>query len=410
MGPGRLEESSNPAAATDPHGPAFSYYFHVPFCARKCEYCAFFSEPRLDLADRYTKALISEIELRAAPNPPATLFFGGGTPTLLSHRQWTRILSAIHNHYPSHTAEWTVECNPASLSLEKARLLHDAGVNRISMGVQSFNEDLLRRLGRIHDRKKIFGSFDTLRRAGFDNINLDLMFAIPGQSRSTWLDTLREALALGSEHLSAYEVTYEEDTPLFRQLLAGRIDVDEELASAMYEDLLEQATTHGFKQYEVANFSRSQESNADPLPSLACRHNITYWRGKPFLGLGPSACSFQNGVRLRNYADTRRYCESLEASQLPIESRDVLNPLDRAGEIAAFGLRMLIGWSFREFRETTGYDLRDHWSDAMAHLVDRGWAVATESDFRLTSTGLRFADAAAQYFLQPASPRRDAGL
>ena len=124
---------------------------------------------------------------------------------------------------------------------------------------------------------------------------------------------------------------------------------------------------------------------------------------------GMVVARFQNLVRLRNYADTSRYCDLLEASQLPIDSSDVLTPLDRAGEIAAFGLRMLIGWSFQEFLETTGYDLRDHWSEAMAHLVDRGWAVATESDFRLTPTGLRFADAAAQYFLQPASSRRDAG-
>jgi len=401
MGPGFSAPSSNLSSATDLGGSALGIYFHVPFCARKCDYCAFFSEPALDLADRYTDALVRELELRARPTPPATLFFGGGTPTLLSLRQWTKILGALGSRYPHLNAEWTVECNPATLSLDKATLLRDAGVNRISMGVQSLDEDLLHRLGRVHSRDMVFRSFETLRHAGFSNINVDLMFAIPGQTRTIWQDTLHEALALGSEHLSAYEVIYEEDTPLFHQLKAGRIDVDEDLACAMYEDLREQAATHGFEQYEIANFARSSPDHVGALPALACRHNITYWRGKPFLGLGPSACSFQDGVRLRNWANTHLYCEQLEASRFPIESRDVLTPLDRAGEIAAFGLRMLIGWSYDEFLETTGYDLRDHWAGEMSALVERGWAAATDTYFRLSPRGLRFADAAAEVFLRP---------
>jgi oxygen-independent coproporphyrinogen-3 oxidase len=353
------------------------------------------------LADRYTLALLRELELRTPPDPPTTLFFGGGTPTLLNLRQWTRILEALQNRFPHLDAEWTVECNPATLSLDKAKLLLDAGVNRISMGVQSLDEKLLDRLGRVHSRNMVFRSFDTLRRAGFANINLDLMFAIPGQTRSIWQDTLRESLALGSEHLSAYEVIYEEDTPLFHQLKAGHIDVDEDLACAMYEELRDQASNHGFEQYEIANFARSFPDHTGPLPALACRHNVTYWRGKPFLGLGPSACSFQDGVRLRNWANTRLYCEQLEASRFPIESTDVLTPLDRAGEIAAFGLRMIIGWAYEEFLEITGYDLRRHWSDEMSALVGRGWAVATDTNFRLSSNGLRFADSAAEFFLRP---------
>lgn len=410
MRPELAVTASNPSTATDPGGSVESLYVHVPFCARKCEYCAFFSEPALEMADRYASALVRELELRwPAGISPATLFFGGGTPTLLNLRQWTRILECLHPRLTGLKPEWTVECNPATLSLDKAKLLRDAGVNRVSMGVQSLDEDLLNRLGRVHTSRQVFRSFDTLRRAGFDNINLDLMFAIPGQTRAMWQNTLREIATLGSEHLSAYEVIYEEDTPLFHQLRAGRIDVDEDLACAMYEELREQAERQGLVHYEIANFARPDPARPGRLPARACLHNITYWRGRPFLGLGPSACSFQNNVRLRNWANTRLYCEQLEEARLPIESRDILDPLDRAGEIAAFGLRMIVGWTYEEFLETTGFDLRQHWPDEILSLVQRGWAEADDTGFRLSPTGLRFADAAAELFLQP-SQRNGAQL
>jgi oxygen-independent coproporphyrinogen-3 oxidase len=378
----------------------------VPFCARKCGYCAFFSQPALELSDRYTRALLREFELRLPAQAPATLFFGGGTPTLLNLRQWTMILESLHARYGHMTAEWTVECNPATLSSAKAHLLRDAGVNRISMGVQSLDERLLHRLGRAHNRETVFRTFDLLRQAGFANINLDLMFAIPGQTRAVWKNTLQEVLALGSEHLSAYEVIYEEDTPLFHQMKAGKIDVDEDLACAMYEDLCEAAHQHGLEQYEIANFARPAQGSFARLPARACLHNVAYWRGKPFLGFGPSACSFEQKVRLRNWANTRLYCEHLESCKLPVESRDVLSPIDRAGEIAAFGLRLLVGWSYDEFEQITGFDLRSHWPDEMSSLADRGWAIATDTAFRLTPAGLRFADAAAELFLQPSGRAR----
>jgi len=253
----------------------------------------------------------------------------------------------------------------------------------------------------VHNRAMVFRSFDTLRTAGFENINLDLMFAIPGQTLEVWRATLREALALGSEHVSCYEVIYEEDTPLFHQLQAGKVDINEDLACAMYDELCEQAARHGFHHYEIANFARSRTDHSGPLPTYACRHNITYWRGEPFLGFGPSACSFQQGVRLRNWANTQLYCSRLEEDQLPIESRDTLSPLARAGETAAFGLRMLIGWPYDTFQQITGFDLRVEWKADMASLVDRGWAVQDAAGFRLTPGGLRFADTAAQVFLRP---------
>src|ERR1041384_6453349 len=301
-----------------------SLYVHVPFCAQKCAYCAFYSEAASGtLINRYVAAVIRELELVAADLRPQTIFFGGGTPSLLNLRQWEQVLRAMERLGLLGAAEWTVECNPATVSLDKARLFRDFGVNRISMGVQSLDEALLDRLGRVHTRDMVFTSFDTLRRAGFDNLNLDLMFAIPGQTMDTWRATLTEALALGSEHLSCYEVIYEEDTPLYAQLQAREFDVDEELACAMYEELLERAAGSGFQQYEVANFARGQSKVQSPkskvtsdlevgtlglrletldFPFFACRHNVNYWRGGEYFGLGPSPRGYAGGRPPKNWA------------------------------------------------------------------------------------------------------------
>jgi oxygen-independent coproporphyrinogen-3 oxidase len=400
-----------------------SLYIHVPFCAQKCAYCAFYSEPSSgDLINRYVAALTRELEIVADDLKPKTIYFGGGTPSLLNLRQWEQILRAMERLHLPGAEEFTVECNPATVSSDKAKLLRDFGVNRVSMGVQSLDESLLDRLGRIHTREMVFKSFDILRRAGFDNLNLDLMFAIPGQPMEVWRGTLVEALALGSEHLSTYEVIYEDDTPLFTQLQAGKFAVDEDLACAMYEQLIEQAAAAGFQQYEVANFARGSKSNEstvqspqsapdyDPIvdgrlsiadiPSLACRHNVNYWRGGSFYGLGPSATSYVRGVRTKNWSNTQIYCEQLEKGKRAIESREELPPLKRAGETAAFGLRMVTGWPFEEFQRTTHFDLRDGWSAEMNQLVERGWAARDAQQFRLTSQGLRFADSAAELFLR----------
>ena len=405
-----------------PAQPITSLYVHVPFCAHKCAYCAFYSEASNGaVISRYVDAVTRELELVAADLKPRTVFFGGGTPTLLNLRQWEKILQTMERLKLLGASEWTVECNPATVSLDKARLLRSYGVNRISMGVQSLNETLLDCLGRIHTREMVFKSFDLLRGAGFDNINIDLMFAIPGQTMSVWRETLTEATALGSEHLSSYEVIYEEDTPLYAQLQAGQFDVDEELACDMFEELVAFATNHGFQQYEIANFARDLTLNPSAsadfgatapkrseggqpstlnLPSRACQHNINYWRGGSFYGLGPSATGNVRGVRTKNWANTILYCEQLERGQRAIESREELAPLARAGEIAAFGLRMNLGWPFEQFQQVAGRDLRQEWSGEMNRLVERGWGQLDPQGFRLTQRGLRFADSAAELFLR----------
>ena len=382
--------------------PVTSLYLHVPFCVRKCRYCAFSSEAAdASLMNRYVEALGRELDGTAADLKPATVYCGGGTPSLLSPANWERVLGFVHRLFPEPITEWTIECNPGTVTLEKARLWREAGVNRASLGVQSLHAPLLERLGRIHSREDVFRSFDTLRRAGFDNLNLDLMFAIPGQTREMWRETLTEALALQSEHLACYEVIYEEDTPLFGDLQAGRVEVDEDLAAEMYEDLIAAAEGADLRQYEVANFARHLASQPAEIPTHACRHNVNYWRGGSFCGVGPGATAYVRGVRTANCDSAVHYCELIEQGGPAVESREELSPLARAGETAAFGLRMTAGWPFDLFTATTGFDLRREWADETERLVACGWACRDERRFALTSRGLRFADAAAREFLRP---------
>ena len=381
-----------------------SLYVHVPFCAQKCAYCAFFSEASSgELINRYTDAIVRETELVASDLKPRTIFFGGGTPSILNLKQWEKILRTMERLNLLGAEEFTVECNPATVSLDKAKLFRSFGINRVSMGVQSLDEALLDRLGRIHSREMVFKSFDILRSAGFDNLNIDLMFAIPGQTMDIWRATLDEATALGSEHLSSYEVIYEDDTPLYAQLKAGEFDVDEDLACDMYDELVARSANAGYHQYEIANFAKDvPDARHSPLdtPSQACKHNINYWRGGSYYGLGPSATGYVRGVRTKNWSNTPLYCDQIEKGNRAIESREALMPLSRAGETAAFGLRMVAGWPFEDFQRATGHDLRAEWANEMKQLTERGWARMAPERFQLTPQGLRFADSAAEMFLR----------
>jgi len=377
-------------------------YVHIPFCLRKCPYCAFYSIPfSAEEVDRYVEMLIKETEMVAPALAPETVYLGGGTPSLLGEKHFEKLAGVFQRFGWTDICEWTVEANPATLTLDKARFLRQLGVNRISLGVQSLDETVLKRLGRIHTRTDALRSFDILRAAGFTNINIDLMFAVPGQTLSGWEKVLEEALALGSEHLSAYELSYEEDTPFFEELATGGIESEEDLACEMYELLLGATAASGLVQYEVSNFARDTGDGVAALPAFACRHNISYWRGRWYYGFGPSAASYVNGVRYSNFADLGRYCRALAGGHRPIASAERLSRLARAGETAAFGLRMSVGWSFQEFRLVTGFDLRDEWADEIADFVERGYAEMTSSRFKLTPKGMRFADLVGEQFLRP---------
>ncbi len=415
----RAQTSADAVATSSPTPdatePVRGLYVHVPFCAHKCEYCAFYSAPPSgDIIERFVGALVRELELIAPRCRPDTVFFGGGTPSILTLKQWETILTAMERLNLLGAAEWTVECNPATVSADKATLLRRFGVNRISMGVQSLDPALLERLGRIHSRDQVFRSHDILRNAGFDSLNIDLMFAIPGQTLELWHRTLDEALALGTEHLSCYEVIYEDDTPLFHQLKAGEFDVDEDLACTMYEALIDRCAADGLRQYEIANFARDHRVSRGPrtaaatpvgggtptIPALACRHNVGYWRGRDYFGIGPSASESIQGTRAKNWSNTNLWIERLERGRRAQEWTESLTPLGRAGEMAAFGLRMNAGWPFQEFEQRTGLDLRVEWRENLNTLLQRGWAVETADSFHLTRAGLRFADSAAELMLR----------
>ena len=345
-------------------------------------------------------ALVRELEMVVTDLQPRTIFFGGGTPSILNLRQWETVLGAMDRLGLTGADEWTVECNPATLSLDKAKLLRAAGVNRISMGVQSLDAGLLERLGRVHSREMVFKSYDCLRAAGFERINLDLMFAIPSQTMEIWKASLRETADLEPEHLSCYEVIYEQDTPLYEQLQAGEFEVHEDLACDMFEELVAFGGERGYHQYEVANFARHSGGEGFEIPSEACRHNINYWRGGDYHGLGPSATGYVDGIRTTNIANTQGYCEHIERNERAIDHTEQLSSLRRAAETAAFGLRMNAGWPFADFQKTTGHDLRNGWADTMQELVEQENGVLESERFRLTPKGLRFADAAAAEFLR----------
>jgi len=381
--------------------PVESLYVHVPFCASKCNYCAFFShQPEGEVVDRYVSALLGELAMVADDLLLRTIFFGGGTPSILNLRQWESILDAINCLGVEDVTEWTVECNPATLSKDKAELLKGGGVTRVSMGVQSLDPDLLVRLGRVHSRDMIYKSYEILRNAGFERVNLDLMFAIPSQSMEVWSDTLDEVASMGPDHISCYEVIYEQDTPLYEQLKAGEFDVQEGLACDMFEKLVRHAEENGYHQYEVANFARHDGHESSDIPDQACLHNVNYWRGGDYHGLGPSATGYVRGERTANICNTNAYCEILETGRRAVDEKEELSPLKRAGEIAAFGLRMNAGWPYAEFENVTGFDLKDQWAKEISELVDKGQGICEVDSFRLTPRGLRLADAIGAEFLR----------
>lgn len=361
--------------------PVKHLYLHVPFCGSKCAYCAFYTVPgeTPEKMSRYVDAALTEL-IRWSPQlAPETIFIGGGTPSILPLPLWQQLLTGLKRHLPlEDVTEWTVECNPATVEDTKARLWRDAGVNRISMGVQSFDDAMLRTLGRIHTAAEAQESLAVFRAAGFDNINLDLMFGLPGQTMAQWCDTLRHAIALQPEHISAYCLTLEEDTAFWRRFLAGKLRPDEELNVAMFEETISILTGAGYRQYEISNFAQ---------PGRACRHNLAYWRVEDYLGLGPSAVSTVGQRRWENVADTGHYI----AGHAPPASEETITPELRQAERAAFGLRMNDG--------VPGDLVRGRWDSEIATLLADGLVQWREDRLQLTRRGRLFADEVAAAFV-----------
>ena len=366
-------------------------YVHVPFCAAKCHYCAFYSEAgRSDKMDDYVEAVLRELgQFVAATDQhnrqlaPESIFFGGGTPSILPRRLMRQLLEGLQHLVPTeHVCEWTFECNPSTVSAEKAKLFREFGVNRISLGVQSLDEDTLRTIGRVHSIKAAVESYDKLRSAGFENINLDLMFGLPGQTLEQWQATLRHAIQLRPEHVSTYCLILEEDTHFWSLLQQGLIKPDEQLELEMYELGIELLTAAGYRQYEVSNFARSGRE---------CRHNIAYWEGKDYIGLGPSACSTLEARRWQNVPDIDCYIENLRSHQSVIGFEESLTSELRASERLAFGMRMNAG--------VPAELVQRRWDRQVAELLSAELVQWTNNRLQPTRRGILFADEIAAHFV-----------
>ena len=357
-------------------------YLHVPFCSRICPYCAFYVHRGGTEAQRnFAKALMAEAELakRAFPLDLETVFLGGGTPSLLPAETWGPLMAALPPRRPG--AEITLETNPITVTEEKAAAWREAGINRISLGVQSFDPDFLKVLGRDHTPEIVERSMALLREAGFDNVNIDLMFALPGQPTEGFKTTLKRAVALQPQHISAYALTYEEDTPFFERLNRGEWTRDEAAEIEMFEGAARYLAAAGLPFYEVSNYAR---------PGFESRHNRAYWRGADYLGLGPSACSTVGAERWTNVKDTARYAAEVEAGRLPVGEREPLPPETRLRERIMFGLRT------REGIERTALAGREA---EVKEAMGDGLAEWKEDRLVLTRRGRLLADSVAGLFV-----------
>jgi oxygen-independent coproporphyrinogen-3 oxidase len=354
-------------------------YIHVPFCPKLCPYCNFYKRTGgADLRDAYVEALLSEIIALAPRVSPRTIFFGGGTPTMLTLVQLEKIVSAIHDAWDlTLLEEWTFEMNPATVNDSKAKLLLQGGVNRFSMGVQAWQPELLKTLGRIHSVEQVIRSVHTLRRHGAVNLNLDLIFGVPGQTWDHWEDSLLRTVEMDPDHISAYCLTYEEDTEFFRRWQRGELISNDEQDAVYFSQTPRYLEKSGYHQYEISNFAKA---------GFECRHNIAYWEGRDYLGLGPGAWSTLAGRRWRNAPDLHRYIEFWREGRGEVGSDfEDLSPEVRHSERVAFGLRMNRGLPSEWIREHV----------ATPTLLKAGYLEPFGNRLRLTGSGRLVADSVA---------------
>lgn len=424
-----------------------SLYVHVPFCIRKCSYCAFYSVPlsdrqneegrrkatadKADLVSTYINGVAQEIKMRSkeASEGVSSLFIGGGTPTVLSAGELERLLNNIHNSYtfvtersedkqeilqkknkvikPSSgivekTVEKTVEANPGTLSAEKLEVLSNYGINRISLGVQSFDSQMLKRLGRIHNAGDIRLSVELIRKAGFNNLNLDLIFGLPGQSLADWQDTVLKALELSPEHLSIYALTLEEDTPFGRKYISKERDSynktspdlpDDDLQADMYEWTVDCLLKNGYNRYEISNFARRGKE---------CRHNLGYWQAEDYIGLGPGAVSCLGGVRTKNVQDIKRYTEKISSGMKaydPMET-EILTQEQLIAEYIMLGLRTVRGIDLDLFAQKFKIAVQDIFGHEMAKYIDREILIIDNGKMRLSQDYLFISNSIIQEFIR----------
>lgn len=367
-------------------------YLHIPFCLSKCRYCSFNSRPSpgREGLKRYTAALAVEIDRLADRRKPLidTVYFGGGTPAILESNDFAALFSSLRSRLDldSHT-EITVEANPGSLDRRRAETLLSLGVNRISLGIQSFSDSLLRRLGRGHTASAAAEAFRLLRETGFGNIGLDLIYGLPGQDLAGWEASLDRALALRPEHLSLYGLSVEEGTPFAEEEKRGRLDLPaEEEVIAMYRAAGRRAGEAGYEHYEISNWS---------LPGFQSRHNRNCWTMEEYYGAGAGAHSFVRSpvaARYHNVADSTAYSSAIEKGESPVAGREDLETATVAGEALMLGLRLLEGVDREHFRREWGGAPAELFPEGVTYGLSRGWLEDTGRRLRLTTEGLLFAD------------------
>lgn len=360
-------------------------YIHVPFCAHRCGYCDFtLIARRDDLIDDYLRAM--EIELNRLDGRPVldTLFFGGGTPTHLSAGKLQRLLEIVSSHFElADGYEFSVEANPADLGDDKIDVMVDAGVNRVSLGAQSFDGTMLTLLERDHQRGDIVSAVERLKQT-IGNVSVDLIFGVPGQSLELWQETLSQAVDLGPTHISTYGLTFEKGTLFWNRLNRGELQqADEVLERNMYAAAMDDLTAAGLRQYEISNFAQ---------PGFVCRHNEIYWRGIPYYGFGPGAARFIGGRRLTNHRSVTTWLQRVFDGESPIGDVDELSAEDRARELLVLSLRRCDGICKRDFASQTGFTARQLAGEAVDQHVENGLLEETATHLRLTREGRFVAD------------------
>ncbi len=357
-------------------------YLHLPFCKRRCHYCSFvsFAGREVDIG-AYTRALTAELRLRARSGTQLrSIYCGGGTPSLLPPARVTEILAAIRTQYPLHEdAEITLEANPGTVDGEYLTELRKAGVNRLSLGVQSLDKDELKLLGRLHTVGEARAAIAQARAVGFENISLDFIYGLPGRRLETWRRMLGEIVELGAEHLSLYALTLEEDTPLGKKVARGELAApDPDQAADEYElaaDVLAQA---GYRQYEISNWAR---------PGHESRHNLAYWTGVPYLGLGVAAHSFLDGVRSANTVSLDDYLVALGAGHLPASTSEALSAEMALAEAVILGLRLNEGVDSRDIERRFRVNLHEFFAREIDELTAVGLLEEAGERLRLTPRG-----------------------
>ncbi len=366
-------------------------YIHIPFCVRKCRYCDFVSYPYNESNARlYITGLRREIELRVGGKldkrwPLSTVFIGGGTPTCLSTAMLLEIINFIKGHFIlSSGVEFTIEANPGTVDADKLSALRRAGVNRLSLGAQACTEATLGILGRIHTHAQTVAAVRQAREAGFENVNMDLIFEVPGQTLTEWQCCLEQVVALQPEHVSAYGLQLEEGTPLKEQVDSGLLQpCVEEDGLAMYRAAAEILKTAGLEQYEISNFARSGRQ---------CCHNLVYWHNEEYLGLGPAAHSRLGGVRMSNEANLIDYMTRLNTGALPVAWSEDITPENDIFETIFLGLRMICGLDLERFRQRFGRPLSQMYPGLTESLVNKGLLERRGNHLRLTQRGLMVAN------------------